>query len=55
MIRKPTISIDDLDRPSVVTDHLLAAYAEMATDSDRETEAEQSLGAVFVGTSLDEA
>jgi len=65
MTRKPTISNDDqedirtsreeLDRPIVVTDSLLAAYAEMATDHDREDEAELWLGALAVNAPLDEA
>jgi hypothetical protein len=64
MTRKPTISFDDrgtieqssedLARPFVMTDSLLAADAEMATDSDAEAEAEQRLGAVSVGVPLDD-
>jgi hypothetical protein len=65
MTRTKTISIDhrqiigkfleDLARFFVVTDRLPAAYAEMATDSDREAEAVEWLGALPVGTPLDEA
>lgn len=56
MPRKPTISFDAqgscgefLVRPCVGTDHLLAAYAEMAADSEREAEAEEWLAGVFLG------
>jgi len=65
MTRKPTISIDDrgpieksledFTRSFVVTDSLFAAYAEMATDNDREAEADQWLAAAPVGAPLDEA
>jgi hypothetical protein len=58
MTRKLTISINDrvtieefsenLAHLFVVTNSLLAAYAEMATDSDREAEAEQWLRAASV-------
>jgi len=47
--------LDDLARFFVVTDRLPGAYAEMATDSDREAEAVEWLGALPVGTPLDEA
>jgi hypothetical protein len=65
MTRNPTSSIDDrgtieesledLARPFVVTNTLLAAYAEMAADSDRQAEAEQWLGAFSANTPLAKA
>ena len=54
MTRKSTISSNDkgitengLSRPFVATKRLLAAYAEMATDQDREADAEQWLAALL--------
>lgn len=56
MTKKPIISKGDKgivenghSRPLVTTKRLLAAYAEMATDQDREADAEQWLGAFAVG------
>jgi hypothetical protein len=48
-------SFDDLDRLFVVTDSLLAAYAEIATDSDTEAEEEQWLRVISVEMLLDRA
>ncbi len=50
MTRKPIISIDienGLSRPFVATKRLLAVYAQMATDQDREADAEQWLAALL--------
>jgi hypothetical protein len=54
MPRRPIISLDDkgitengLSRPFVATKRLLAAYGEMATDQDREADAEQWLAALL--------
>jgi hypothetical protein len=60
--RKPTIYIDDqrtcgefLVRPLVLTDSPVAAYADMAADSDCEAEAGEWLGAVSVELLLNNA
>ena len=62
MPRKPTISFDAqgicgefIVRPCAGTDRLLAGYAEMAADSEREAEAEEWLKGVSVDMPLDEA
>jgi hypothetical protein len=44
--------LEDLARPFVVTDSLSAAYAEMATDTEREAEADEWCEA-HVGDGLD--
>jgi hypothetical protein len=44
--------LEDLARPLVVADSLSAAYAEMAADRDRETEADEWCEAL-VGDGLD--
>jgi hypothetical protein len=60
MTRKPTHAnsakpLEDLPRSFVTATGLSADYADMTTESDREAEAEQWLGALSLGTALDEA